>query len=646
MKKLTLIPILMLALFYGQAQESTSSEIKSVKVFTQGAEIVRTVKLNLKTGKNELKLTKLSSDLDPKTIQVSGENFTILSVRHSPDFVENENTPAKISILVTEKELIMDSITRVDMQLDILSQQHAMLMSNMELIGDDGIKNEDFKESISYFNQQFREIANAQYSLNKTNLNLAKRASNLNRQILVAAGKEKDPPSNIFLTLDSKTNQEVNLQVSYSITEAGWFPAYDIRAINTNSPIKLTYKARVYQNSGVDWKNVKLSISSGDLVSSGTAPQLSPYYIGDADYENYNNTSYFDPSITGVAGKVVDETGQGLPSVTILIKGSTQGVQTNADGYYDLQLPTGKNTLVYRFLGYTQQEVVIGNQNRINIQMQPEVSELDEVVVTALGITRDKASLGYAVTNLSAGELIPGGTSRGFTSVAPSRFLSKKEAKPRRTTTNILASQINYQTTFVYDIDVPYDVPSTGEPQLVQMLEKELETEYVYYAAPKIKEQAFLVAKISDWTELNLIDGESNLYFENSFVGKSIIDTNIGMDTLELSLGKDESIIVKRERQKDFEENKFLSGKKREERHWLITVVNAKSDSVNVNLKDQIPVTVKSSFKVNVIELSNAKLEKESGLLTWNLKLAPGEKRELRVRYYVDQPRDSDFIVN
>ena len=105
-----------------------------------------------------------------------------------------------------------------------------------------------------------------------------------------------------------------------------------------------------------------------------------------------------------VTGKVTDETGQGLPTVTVQIKGTTQGQQTEMDGTYRIAVPDNA-TLVFRFLGYTEVEEVVGNRNTINVQMQPEVSELDEVVVTALGITRDKASLGYAVTSIGAEDI-------------------------------------------------------------------------------------------------------------------------------------------------------------------------------------------------------------------------------------------------
>jgi len=106
-----------------------------------------------------------------------------------------------------------------------------------------------------------------------------------------------------------------------------------------------------------------------------------------------------------VSGKVTDETGQPLPQVTVLLKGTTTGTPTDADGNYRLSVPDAGGTLLFRFLGYVTQEVEIGSQSVVNIQLQPEVTDVGEVVVTALGITREKASLGYAVTSVGSQDL-------------------------------------------------------------------------------------------------------------------------------------------------------------------------------------------------------------------------------------------------
>lgn len=114
---------------------------------------------------------------------------------------------------------------------------------------------------------------------------------------------------------------------------------------------------------------------------------------------------YIQAQTRTVSGKVTDETGQPLPQVTVLLKGTTTGTPTDADGNFRLSVPDTGGTLLFRFLGYVTQEIEIGSQSVINLQMQPEVTDVGEVVVTALGITREKASLGYAVTSIGANDL-------------------------------------------------------------------------------------------------------------------------------------------------------------------------------------------------------------------------------------------------
>lgn len=98
-----------------------------------------------------------------------------------------------------------------------------------------------------------------------------------------------------------------------------------------------------------------------------------------------------------VSGRVTDETGQPLPQVSVLLKGTTTGIPTDLDGNYRLTVPETGGTLIFRFLGYVTQEVEIGNQTTISIQLQPDVTEIEEFVVTAQGIARDKKALGYSI---------------------------------------------------------------------------------------------------------------------------------------------------------------------------------------------------------------------------------------------------------
>ena len=100
-----------------------------------------------------------------------------------------------------------------------------------------------------------------------------------------------------------------------------------------------------------------------------------------------------------------DEDGSGLPGVNVIIKGTTVGTTTDVNGSYSLDVPSDGGTLVFSFIGLASQEIEIGARSVVDVVMSSEVEELQEVVVTALGITKEKAALGYAVTSVGGSQL-------------------------------------------------------------------------------------------------------------------------------------------------------------------------------------------------------------------------------------------------
>lgn len=107
--------------------------------------------------------------------------------------------------------------------------------------------------------------------------------------------------------------------------------------------------------------------------------------------------------VTGqtITGTVTDDAGVPLPSVNVVEKGTSNGVSSDFDGNYSITVSDESATLIFSYLGFTTQEILVGSQRAINITLAEDVDLLDEVVVTALGISREKKSLGYAVTEVA-----------------------------------------------------------------------------------------------------------------------------------------------------------------------------------------------------------------------------------------------------
>jgi len=107
-----------------------------------------------------------------------------------------------------------------------------------------------------------------------------------------------------------------------------------------------------------------------------------------------------------VTGKVIsDEDGLGLPGATVLAKGTTVGTTTDLDGNYSINVPAGSNVLIFSFVGLKASEESIGNRTVINVTLSIDASQLSEVVVTAIGIEREKKALGYGVTSVGSDQL-------------------------------------------------------------------------------------------------------------------------------------------------------------------------------------------------------------------------------------------------
>jgi hypothetical protein len=396
------------------------------------------------------------------------------------------------------------------------------------------------------------------------------------------------------------------------VNNAGWYPTYDIRAKDISSPVELVYKANVSQNSGEDWRNIKLTLSSGNPTTNSTKPELAPYNLGylSAGY-TLNNSSFSNIRI--VKGKLTGASDRAaIPGASVRVKNTSVGTTTDANGNYSLQIPPGEGMLVFNYIGYITKEIPI-TSSLINVTLQEDSQALQEVVVT-----EDK---GY-LTGRVAG-------------VQVSRTKNKTQA--------VEVQSIEKQTNVVFDIKNPYTILSDGKQFSVEIGNYDFKADYEYYAAPKITEEAFLTAKINGFGDVNLISGEANIFFEGTFLGKTLLDVQNASDTLTLSLGVDKNVIIKREKQKDFNERQFIGSAQKDSRSFIIDIKNRKGQAVNLIIEDQIPLATNSDITIEKQELSKAKVDESTGKLTWQFLLQPNEQKKLAIKYQVKYPKNKSI---
>ncbi|MGE5418807.1 MAG: mucoidy inhibitor MuiA family protein [Chloroflexota bacterium] len=517
-----------------QNEKEIKAEIKHVTVFPDRAQVNHEAPVSLVPGRTVLKLTGLSPYIDAQSVQVKGfGEFTILSVNQQNNFLQNlEDIPEMKSIRSQIEELQM-KIEDEKAAISVLQEKASFLTTNKALLlKETNTSAEQVKSIMDLYTANMEQVTMTTLKKQRQIKEYEKQISVLQQQVSTRLEKQQLPSGEITINVSNEKQVSGRLSISYVVTNAGWYPSYDIRVDDTRNPVTISYKANVFQNTGNAWKDVKLSFSNATPWVSGNIPVLYPWFID------------FPQMIQPV------------------LRGRVAGVKSEA------------------------------------MPAMVEVSEakaLDEVsYVQATGPEVQK----------QVGE-----------------------------------------TTVTFDIAMPYSIPSDGRMQTVEIQSLTSPAEYKYLTLPKESQLAYLTANITNWAELSLQSGEATLYFENSFVGKSYLNVNQLTDTLTVSLGTDNSLLVKREKRKDFTSRRILGSNKTETYSFLITLRNNKPNPVNMTVKDQIPVSSNSSIEVEAVELSGGKYNSGNGFVTWDLSIKPGETRQLILTYSVKYPKDKNLIL-
>ncbi len=606
------------------AQEPTEQEVESsvneVTVFLDGAQVVRTKSVDLAKGKTILKFVNLSPFIDAKSIQAKANGMvTILSVNHQKNYLSQNKKDKNIDDLEEALELVEDKIQLENTHLSIISEELEFLQINKYIGGkNDQVNITNLKDASEFYGNKLTALKLKSIERNKTIKELNAEKNKLQNQINTLSSKKDFPTGEILVKIDAEINGKFSIELSYLVGNAGWFPSYDIRAKNINEPVQLIYKANVKQDTKVDWKNVKLKFSSSEPNVSGIAPQLKTYFL------NYNSfPPVYKLSNNSVSGRVMDSKGEPLIGVMVSIPGSTIAAITDFDGHYSITVPNSASQISYSFIGFKPKTLSIYGST-MNVALQEEAMALDEVAVVGYG-TRKKEALQGKVAGVSvANDKI---RIRGSNSMA------------------IPTAQVEKQTAVDFEIDVPYTINSDNKNYSVDMTVYNLPAFYQYYSVPKIDKDAFLIANIVDWEKYNLLEGEANVFFEETYVGKTLLDVRFAKDTLEISLGRDKMVTVNREKIKDYTSRQFIGSKKEESRAWKITVKNNKSQDINMIILDQIPVSTREDIEVNEEQISGAEKNNDTGELKWKFNLPPGDKEEIDLKYSVKYPKNRNLII-
>jgi hypothetical protein len=601
-------------------EQDIQSKINQVTVFLEGAQVTRQAPISLRTGVTVLKFSGISPNVLEQSIQAEASaTVKILSVSFQVNHLEEIRSSEKIIALKAEKKKFELMLAQERSKEQVYLEEESILKTNKSIGGTtEGVRIEELKVAMDYFRERLTEIKQVQFAIaqniEKYNTEIAKVDAQM-RELNVLKPK---PTGEIMVKVSVKSATQTDMKITYLVGEARWFPSYDMRAKNIMSPVAITYKANVSQSSGEDWENVTLSVSSANPTQVGARPIVKPWILGFNNYTDGNQpirirgiSSTSGYAGNQVRGRVLDESGQPLPGVSVLIKGSTIGTSTDAHGNYYLPLTSDAQTIVVSFIGYQSQEVQLNGREIMDVRLNGDYSQLNEVVTT-----------GYGMQGRVGGVNVS----------------SVKQ--------NILAATpVVRQTDVEFTIDEPFTIKSDGEIRTTEMVEYQLEAKYEYYCAPKLDNDAFLVAKVIDWDEYNFLDGEASLFFEGKYIGKSVMDTKNTSDTLTLSLGRDANVLVTREKVKNLSSRQFMGSNQKALFAYDIVVRNKKSLPITIVLEDQIPVPNTKEITVDKLEDSNGDYKESTGIIKWKREIASGKSETIRLKYAIRYPKEQQVIL-
>ncbi|MBL0342087.1 MAG: DUF4139 domain-containing protein [Bacteroidetes bacterium] len=504
-----------------------TTDINEVKIYTSGAMVTRSSKVTLDAGQSVIRFENLSPSINPSSIAVNGTgDFTILSVTHKLDYLGPDRKTTEMIVL--EDSLMNLNGKREGMlnQISVLQEEQNLLLANKSVGGaNTGVKLEELKNIASFFRVRMIEIKDKILELSIKEKKLKMSIDKVNSQLASLNNKRNEPYSTILVDVTASARTLASFSISYYTGNVTWIPNYDIRVKDAFSPVELVFKAMVSQNTGEDWKNVKVKISTGNPSIGVTKPELFPWYL------NFN-----------------------YPMI----------MNSNAPS---------------------------------SIRQQKD---------------------------------------------AEGQIMMRDEVQAKSISNYVTAVQTQFSTD--YDISIPYSIPADGLNYAVQIKEIKLPATYSYFAVPKIDRDAFLVASITGWEGMDLQAGNSNVYYENTFVGETMFNPVTENDTLQVSLGRDKRVVIKREVLKDFSSNQLLGSYRTRTFSYETTIKNNRKESIKLIIEDQLPVSQDKEIEVKVIDISGGDFNAENGKLKWVIEIAPGQQLKKKINYSVKYPKDKQVF--
>lgn len=519
------------AQLYAQTQQKVT--IQQATVFLKGAELTSEAKVNLRQGENEILFTNVAGNIDQQSISVSTDGGAIVeSATFQNNYIGPKDLTPKIKILLDSISILSHEKTRAQNRINALYEEINIIDANKNVAGQNtGLNVAELQKMLALVDTKLDALYNERDDMTVKMQNFDIRATYLTQQLNEEQSKDVQPGGQILVKFHSDEAANPDVMITYVVPNAGWSPIYDVRVEKLGDPVKLFYKANIYQNTGVSWSNVHLLLSTGNPTEGAIAPQLDPVYL-----------SFYTPPAP---------------------------VAAPADREYRVQ--------AYKV------PLIEKDEQNSNVMAAPSGIS-DHVTVDNAGINTS------------------------------------------------------------FNIDLPYSIPADGKDHLVAIKDYSLPATYSYYVVPKVDKDAFLQANVTNWEELNLLPGPTNIFYEGSYVAQGNIDPRNVKDTMSFALGRDKKIIIQRDQDQDLRSVKTIGSNVRKTYGYTISVRNTRKQSIDLVLLDQIPVSNDNNIVIEDTQTDGADYNTTTGEVKWHLQMNANETKKVKLGYTIKYPKDK--IVN
>ncbi len=257
-----------------------ASRVKAVTVFLNGAQVTRLAKITLPVGETQYRLEKLSPYVDAQSIRVraAGE-LMIKSVFYQRNYLDSTQQSEESQALATRLEELRQ-IARQEARLAVLEEEEALLVANRTLGGNnEAVTTAQLQAMADFFRTRLTELKDRQTELRFAIEDLKSQQARLQQQRNGLSAESEEPSGEIIITVRAEKRETVDLEVSYTVAQAGWYPTYEVRVTEVAPPVQLIYQANVQQQTGEDWNEVKLTFSNANPQQNSTKPTLDPWYL-------------------------------------------------------------------------------------------------------------------------------------------------------------------------------------------------------------------------------------------------------------------------------------------------------------------------------------------------------------------------------